>query len=117
MNTTTYTTTRKFEPWTSQKSFYGKAEVDTIVAPDSAKVEVLYSYGTAVAALVMDKQGGVEVFRLWGGYSATTAKHIQSFHIASGLDFGGKKAWDKKPTVSLAAVRDYARNTAAAKRA
>lgn len=55
----------------SQKSFYGRAYV--YVADDGT--ETLYSYGTPVAR--RKANGAYE--RLWGGYSATTAKHVKAF--------------------------------------
>ena len=58
-------------PTTSQKSFYGKAKVYTL--PNGYKL--LKSYSTFVAG--MDDKGNV--FRFWGGWSATTGKHIKSF--------------------------------------
>lgn len=58
-------------PCTSQKSFYGKAKVYTL----SNGWKVLQSYWAFVAGI--DPQGNV--YRFWGGWSATTGKHIRSF--------------------------------------
>lgn len=58
-------------PRTSQKSFYGKALVLTF--SDGSKV--LQSYSTWVAKI--DANGNIT--RLWGGWSATTGKHIAAF--------------------------------------
>ena len=72
----------------NRKSFYNKACVSV---DDGGKT--LYSYNTAVARV--DNNG---VFhRLWGGYSATTMRHINSFLIDEGIDGGGKKWWDALP--------------------
>lgn len=58
-------------PATSQKSFYGKANV--LELADGTKV--LRSYSTIVA--LIDKDGNK--FRTWRGWSATTGKHLKSF--------------------------------------
>lgn len=58
-------------PCTSQKSFYGKAKVYTL----SNGWRILQSYSTMVAGI--DEHGNVH--RFWGGWSATTGKHIRSF--------------------------------------
>lgn len=64
---------RKYEliPTNGRKSFYGKA----IVCVDDSGVETLYSYGTPV----VKREPSGEVFRLWGGWTATTGNHIKSF--------------------------------------
>ena len=72
-------------PANNQKSFYGKAKV--IV---TAKGLYLKSYDTFVA--FVDKKKNF--YRLWDGYSATTAKHIHSFRIRLGLAPMGKKEWE-----------------------
>lgn len=54
---------------TSQKSFYHRAYVEY-----GYNCQILYSYETPVAALV-----GCEMLRLWSDWSATTARHVQSF--------------------------------------
>jgi hypothetical protein len=64
-------TSYELTPVTSQKSFYGKAEV--YVLKDGTKI--LRSYSTYVAGI--DKDGNP--FRSWWGWSATTGKHIKSF--------------------------------------
>ena len=58
-------------PATSQKSFYGKANV--YIMQDGTTF--LRSYATIVAGI--DKDGNIH--RYWGGWSATTGKHIASF--------------------------------------
>lgn len=58
-------------PTTSQKSFYGKA----VVLCFSDGSQVLKSYETFVAKRLPNG----DIVRLWGGWSATTGKHIRSF--------------------------------------
>lgn len=64
---------RKYEliPDDGRKSFYGKA----IVTIDNNGNETLYSYGTAI--IKRDASGNLE--RLYGGWSATTGRHIKAF--------------------------------------
>ena len=70
----------------SRKSFYGKAKV----AEDVNGGRVLLSYDTPVARV--DASG---VFhRLWGGYSATTMRHVNSFARLLGVPGSGKSWWD-----------------------
>lgn len=62
------------QPKGRQKSFYGKA----IVVVTNNKYENthrLYSYGTQVACLDLSDK----TLKIFGWYSATTAKHIHSF--------------------------------------
>ena len=59
------------KPVTSQKSFYGKAEVFEL----KNGTKVLRSYSTFVAGI--DKKGNV--LKFWSGWSATTGKHIKAF--------------------------------------
>jgi len=61
---------RELYPADSHKSFYGKALVITANGK-----EVLQSYNTIVA--YRDEKG--EVHRTWGGWSATTGRHIYAF--------------------------------------
>lgn len=72
-------------PTNSQKSFYGKAKV---IYDDSAIL--LKSYNTIVCKI--DKG---EFTRTWGGYSATTMKHINSFRETYGMPRLSKADWDK----------------------
>ena len=62
--------TEKLIPSTSQKSFYGKAVV--LYREDGI---YLRSYNTLVCHI--DNNGAFS--RLWSGWSATTAKHMNSF--------------------------------------
>lgn len=75
-------------PVDSRKSFYGKAIVKAI--PGGV---VLQSYNTDVAACINGR-----FVRLWGDYSATTMRHINSFVAYCGLkDVGGKAWWCALP--------------------
>jgi hypothetical protein len=58
-------------PNTSQKSFYGKAHVWEL--KDGTRV--LQSYQTYVARFTPSG----DIIRMWGGWSATTGKHIAAF--------------------------------------
>lgn len=58
-------------PNNGRKSFYGKA----IVIIDNDGNETLYSYDTPI---ITRKNNG-ELIRLWGGWSATTGRHIAAF--------------------------------------
>ena len=66
-----FTGTYELMPTNNQKSFYGKA----IILTFSDGSRVLRSYSTYVAKI--DSDGTIK--RLWGGWSATTGKHIASF--------------------------------------
>ena len=73
----------------NRKSYYGKAIV--VMWNDN---KYLLSYNTPVA--MVDKEGNFS--RLWGGYSATTMRHVNSFHAAfANAPGGGKAWWDKLP--------------------
>lgn len=63
-------------PTASQKSFYGKAIIHL-----NGDVIALSSYGTLVCVIHRDAQGkGYHgVWLPWGGWSATTAKHVSAF--------------------------------------
>ena len=116
--------TVNLDPQTSQKSFGGRAKVTTFVTADGTLVEVLKSYETDVAAAVV-RGGKTEIFRLYDedffegniegwryrtfyGYSATTGKHLESFHLAMGLGWNGKKAWESKNPVTFDEVMERA---------
>lgn len=68
----------------AQKSFYGKARV--VVDGEKA---YLQSYNTFVCC--MDENG--QFHRLWSGWSATTARHVNAFRSAYGLQMISKKEW------------------------
>lgn len=76
------TTTYNLKPMDSHKSFYGKAKVEE--RDDGSKV--LYSYGMPVCGLTVTGR----FFRAWGGYSATTMRHVNSFLEAEGMNGGGQ---------------------------
>lgn len=77
-------TAAKFEgmyeliPVNGQKSFYGKAVVETYTDGSA----VLFSYNTPIIKRTLKG----ELVRLWAGWSATTGKHIKAF---CGLDKAG----------------------------
>ena len=75
-------------PDNSRKSFYGKARVLS-----RGNVHVLQSYNTYVCMI----DGAGRVLRLWGGYSATTMRHVNAFLSTFGKDGGGKAWWDALP--------------------
>lgn len=81
---------------TTQKSYYGKAVVikDGDINLDPSAVARLRSYDTIVCEY-NPKTG--EFTRLWGGYSRTTANHINDFRRLYGLPALNKKAWESLP--------------------
>lgn len=58
-------------PHDGRKSFYGKA----VVMIDESGNETLYSYNTPI----IKKLVSGELVKLWGGWSATTGRHIAAF--------------------------------------
>jgi hypothetical protein len=77
---------------TRQKSFYGKAR---LIKCKSGLF--LQSYETIVA--MIDNNG--KFYRLWNGYSKTTAKHIDAFRRENGLSGISKKEWNKLPVMDI----------------
>ena len=75
------------EPVNGQKSFYGKAKV--IETEDGRKQ--LKSYDTIVCEI--NARG--DFVKLWDGYSATTARHINAFRALYNLPALNKAEWDK----------------------
>lgn len=75
---------------TTQKSYYGKA----VIIDDENGVFALRSYDTIVCRY--DSNTGVFT-RLWGGYSRTTANHVNDFRRHFGLAPLCKKEWEKIP--------------------
>ena len=67
-------------PTDGRKSFYGKAIVE--MAEDGN--ETLYSYGTAI----IKRTAAGELVKLWGGWTATTGRHVKAFTITVRLIFG-----------------------------
>ena len=108
--------TENLAPYTSQKSFGGRAKVKTL-AVGSAIVEILISYDTAVAATITagcktrmfrlyDEDffnGYIEGwnYREFHGYSATTGKHLMAFHTRNNIAWNGKAAWCNIDPVTL----------------
>lgn len=75
-------------PMNGQKSFYGKA----VLWKNRDRI-FLQSYDTFVAAY--DNEG---FHRLWDGWSATTAKHVNAFrHNVCGLPTMNKGEWSRLP--------------------
>lgn len=74
-------------PADGRKSFYGKCYVKGCPG-----YYALFSYGT----LILEYVNG-EIIRQWGGYSATTMRHVNAFMRFLGYDYGGKKWWDSLP--------------------
>lgn len=98
------------------KSLYGRAVVRVY---GNTGVYALKSYGTIVAAGTMataDK--AAKIYRIYdagfdynyGGWSATTAKHLQSFAAFLGATYGGKKEWTAKPYTTMEEVLAYVAN-------
>ena len=73
---------RELRPADGHKSFYGKA----LVLHANGK-EILQSYNTVVAF----RDENYKLHRTWGGWSATTGRHIYAF---TGKH---KTEWDKLP--------------------
>ena len=71
-----------------QKSYYGRAKV---LNTDNGAY--LMSYNT----IVMYISDAGDVVRLWDGWSATTAKHIDSFCRLNNVQSITKKEWLKMP--------------------
>lgn len=84
---------KELVPSGSQKSFGGKA---SIVKSDG--VDILYSYNTPIAMIILNFNGRIKFCRLWDGYSSTTMRHINAFRSIYGLDAISKKKWEKMPT-------------------
>lgn len=91
----------------SRKSFYGKAKV---IEKDNGNV-VLQSYNTEVCRVTPSG----EFVRMWGGWSVTTGRHINSFLSFMGIP-GGGKAWflsqpmeakEKRPGPDMTPAESY----------
>ena len=74
-------------PTDGRKSFYGKAKV----LVDGNGNETLFSYGTAI----ITRTAAGNLKKLWGGWSATTGRHIKAF---CGLNKAGFMALEHEPT-------------------
>lgn len=81
-------TSQDLARYSRQKSFYKKAVVRDFSTPRGESV-FLYSYGTPVAAVINGR-----FRRIWGGWSATTARHIDAFCTMMGIPPFGKRTWN-----------------------
>ena len=77
---------------TNQKSFYRKAMV-TVTYNDDCMYLVLQSYDTNVVMVKIAKGGMPHVQRLWGGYSATTMRHVNELLMQEGFPKLSARAW------------------------
>lgn len=85
-----------YKNWAGQtctKRFYGKARIAHVKSKSGRIYEILISYNTAVAML--DSAG--RFVRLWNGWSATTARHIDAFMNRYGLRGLCKADWLNLP--------------------
>ena len=84
---------RTFEliPVDSRKSFYGKAKVFEYEYDNTIRYDLM-SYNITVCSYVNG-----EFIKLWNGYSATTARHIDSFRRVFNLSRMSKKEWLELP--------------------
>lgn len=97
MKANDYITVLNTAPTQREKSFYGKA----LVLKDSYPgVYLLRSYNTIVA--MIDPDG---FHRLWSGWSATTARHVNAFLYWYGSRNGlSKREWLELPVEELWSV-------------
>ena len=77
---------------TNQKSFYGKAKVTVSYNGDGMGL-VLDSYDTQVVIVKIAKGGMPSIMRLWGGYSATTMRHVNELLMQAGFPKLSARAW------------------------
>lgn len=79
----------KLEPiHEGRRSYYGKA-----IVREANGFKTLYSYDTPVCQITPEG----EILRLWGGYSATTMRHVNEFLTQNGYREGGKAWWIEQP--------------------
>ena len=78
--------------YTNQKSFYGKAKVTVSYNGDGMGL-VLESYDTQVVIIKIEKGGMPSIMRLWGGYSATTMRHVNELLTQEGFPKLSARAW------------------------
>lgn len=78
--------------YTNQKSFYGKAKVTVSYNGDGMGL-VLESYDTQVVIVKIEKGGMPYIMRLWGGYSATTMRHVNEFLMQEGFTKLSARVW------------------------
>lgn len=77
---------------TNQKSFYDKATV-TVMYDGADTYMILRSYDTQVVSVYVDSHGAAYVKRLWGGYSATTVRHVSELLTQEGFPKLSARAW------------------------
>lgn len=77
---------------TSQKSFYGKARVN-VYQHGGDNYYTLLSYGTVVVSVYVGHDNITYIKRLWGGYSATTMRHVNEFLMQEGFPKLSARAW------------------------
>lgn len=77
---------------TNQKSFYKKAMV-TVSYYGDVMYLLLKSYDTNVVMVRISKGGMPHVQRLWGGYSATTMRHVNELLMQEGFPKLSARAW------------------------
>lgn len=61
------------------------------ILEDDQGRKLLISYDTVVCRIENGK-----FIRMWGGYSATTMRHVNAFCEHYGIDGFGKSWWDKQ---------------------
>ena len=104
-----YEKTITLEPLNDRaKSFYAKAHINKAYYEHSC-LETLTSYDTDVLAVVYHEIDEPTVFKLWGGYSSTTMRHVNEYLSQNGLNGGGKKWWDSLPLSDESDAKDSAR--------
>ena len=77
---------------TSQNSFYGKARVN-VMHEGNDVYHILTSYGTDVVSVYIRPDGVPFVVKLWGGYSATTLRHVNELFMQQGFPKLSARAW------------------------
>lgn len=75
---------------TTQASYYGKA---VVITDTVSGIVQLKSYSTIVCEV--DADGNFR--RLWGGFSATTLRHVNDFRVLFGLRVLSKREWCALP--------------------
>lgn len=88
-------------PGNGQKSFYGKAVVETYTDGSA----VLFSYNTPIVKRLLNG----ELVRLWDGWTATTGKHISAFCGLKKAAFMALplEAPEKKPGPDMSPAESY----------
>lgn len=103
----------------SVKSLYGRA---TVRVYGETGVYGLVSYGTLIAAGTMaTATEPAKLYRIYdaafeysyGGWSSTSAKHLESFAAFLGTSYGNKKSWTAKPYTTIDEVLKACNSVAA----